>query len=160
MTALSDSGEKTLRFGWREWVALPDLGLPLIKAKIDTGARTSALHAFELHPFEENGRRRIRFRIHPKQRNTEIEMECVADIVDERTVRDSGGHEESRFVIETLVRIGKHEWPIEITLTARDDMSFRMLLGRTAMIDRAVVDPSRSYEVGKKPKKMKTGSTS
>jgi hypothetical protein len=160
MIALSNNGEKTLRFGWREWVALPALGLPLIKAKIDTGARTSALHAFELHPFEENGKRRIRFRIHPKQRNLEIEMECVADIVDERIVRDSGGHEESRFVIETPVRIGKHEWPIEITLTARDDMSFRMLLGRTAMIGRAIVDPSRSYEVGKKPKKKKTGATS
>jgi len=153
MTVLTNNGGKTLCFGWREWVTLPELGLPLIKAKVDTGARTSALHAFELHAFEENGKRRVRFRIHPKQHNSIDETVCVADIVDERVVRDSGGHEERRFVIETPIRMGEHEWPIEITLTSRDDMLFRMLLGRTALKGRAIVDPSRSYQVGKKMKK-------
>lgn len=134
-----------MTLGWREWVALPDLGLDAIKAKVDTGARTSALHAFELRTFEARGIERVEFKMHPNQRDTRTVVVCVADIVDERTVRDSGGHAERRFVIETPVRIGGREWPIELTLTARDDMMFRMLLGRTAMKGRAIVDPSRSY---------------
>ena len=141
--------EKPIKLGWREWVDLPALGLQHIKAKVDTGARTSALHAFELRPFEEGGKRRVEFRMHPNQRDTETVVVCVADVVDERIVRDSGGHSESRLVIETPVSIGGREWPIEITLTARDDMLFRMLLGRTAMKGRAIVDPSRSYLTSK-----------
>jgi hypothetical protein len=138
-----------ITLGWREWVDLPELGLYHVKAKVDTGARTSALHAFELRTFEEAGRQRVEFKMHPNQRDTETVVVCVADVIDERVVRDSGGHREERFVIETPVRIGAREWPIEVTLTARDDMLFRMLLGRTAMKGRAVVDPSRSYLSGK-----------
>jgi hypothetical protein len=92
--------------GWREWVGLEKLGLPSIKAKIDTGARTCALHAFEVHPFSEQGVQRVRFSIHPKQRDTETVITCVADVIDQRDVRDSGGHLENRWVIESEITIG------------------------------------------------------
>lgn len=142
-----------IRLGWREWIDLPELGLSNIKAKIDTGARTSALHAFELRTFEEDGRQRVEFKMHPNQRDRRTVVLCTADIKDEREVRDSGGHREMRWVIETPIFIGGETWNIELTLTARDDMLFRMLLGRTAMRGRAIVDPSRSYLAGKRRKK-------
>jgi hypothetical protein len=145
--------EKPVMLGWREWVRLPELRLDSIKAKVDTGARTSALHAFEVTPFTDAGVRRVRFKMHPNQRDRDTVVECIADIKDERVVRDSGGHKEKRIVIESPVCIGEHSWPIELTLTSRDDMLFRMLLGRTAMRGRAVVNPSRSYMTGKQFKK-------
>jgi len=151
--SLDDNTGIRRTFGWREWVQLPELGLRNIKAKVDTGARTSALHAFEVRPFEEDGRQRVEFKIHPNQRDNDTVKVCVADVIDERVVRDSGGHSEKRWVIETPVRIGKQTWQIELTLTSRDDMIFRMLLGRTALRGRALVDPSRSYRVGKRLKK-------
>jgi hypothetical protein len=135
--------------GWREWVALPELGIAAIKAKMDTGARTSALHTFCIEPFETNGQTRVRFGIHPQMKRQDIEIFCVADVVDQRLVRDSGGHEEKRYVIRTLLRFAGDQWPIEITLTDRDPMQFRMLLGRTALRHRLIVDPSRSYCTGK-----------
>ncbi len=148
-----DESADLLTFGWREWVGLPDLGIRQIKAKVDTGARTSALHAFEVRPFSADGRDRVEFLMHPIQKNTDTVVTCTADILESRVVTDSGGHKEERFVIATTLSIGKSTWPIEVTLTSRDDMLFRMLLGRTAMQNRARVDPARSYLVGKKKRK-------
>lgn len=142
-----------MTLGWREWVSFPELGLPMIKAKVDTGARTSALHAFEIRPFEENGIQRVEFKIHPRQRDNDTVVACTADVIDERIVSDSGGHKGNRWVIRTPLKLGDDTWPIEITLTARDDMKFRMLLGRTAINGRAIVNPAKSYQIGKKPRK-------
>ena len=136
--------------GWREWLALPDLGLKRIKVKVDTGARTSALHAFYLDPFIKGGEEWVRFGIHPEQNNTDLAVECVAKVKDKRVVTDSGGHRDERYVIETSVKLGKENWMAEITLTNRDSMKFRMLLGRTAIAGRYVVNPEASYLLGRK----------
>ena len=135
--------------GWREWVALPDLGLPAIKAKIDTGARTSSLHAFLIEPYQQNGINMLRFLIHPIQKNQNFQVECHCPVYDVREVTDSGGHREMRYVIQSNVSLGNRSWLIELTLTNRDTMSFRMLLGRKAMEDRFLVDPAASYINGK-----------
>jgi hypothetical protein len=142
---LTGKAEEHPRLGWREWVGLPELGIDRIKAKVDTGARTSALHAFAVHAFVEDGRQRVRFSMHPIQKDESTVVQCVADVLDQRVVSDSGGHKESRWVIRTRVDLGTESWPIEVTLTARDDMLFRMLLGRTAIRGRYLVDPARSY---------------
>jgi hypothetical protein len=131
--------------GWREWVALPELGIDAIKAKIDTGARTSALHAYRITVFEDDGRRRVRFAVRPVQRRKQPEVECIADVIDERMVTSSSGHRERRLVIRTPLDVGGRTWPIEITLTDRDEMSFRMLLGRQALRRRVLIDPGRSF---------------
>ena len=135
--------------GWREWLSLPELGIEWIKAKVDTGARTSALHAFELDEYMESGLKMVSFSIHPLQKREDIVHSCVAAVVDERVVSDSGGHREKRYVISTPVRLGEHEWPIEVTLTNRDSMLFRMLLGRTAMAGRFLVQPEASFLFGR-----------
>lgn len=122
-----------MRIGWREWAALPRLGLPAIKAKIDTGARTSALHAWKIDPFTDGGAPWVRFHMHPLQRRTDLSVACDAPVRDCRIVRDSGGHPERRYVIESTLALGGRDWPIEITLTDRDTMRFRMLLGRQAI---------------------------
>jgi hypothetical protein len=138
-----------LRLGWREWAALPDLGLPAIKVKVDTGARTSALHAFYTEKYTLDSVDMVKFLIHPIQKNDDFHIECHAPIIDFREVSDSGGHKEMRYVIETSIVIGTRHWPIELTLTNRDTMLFRMLLGRRAIEAQAVVDPGVSYLNGK-----------
>ncbi|MDQ8040009.1 MAG: RimK/LysX family protein [Rickettsiella sp.] len=131
-----------ITIGWREWVSLPELGIRHLKAKIDTGARTSALHACSVARQKE----KICFIIRPHSRHSPKKIiKCKADLIDEREITDSGGHKELRYVIKTLIVIGKYQWPIEITLTSRDDMRFKMLLGRTALKHRFIVDPGRSY---------------
>ncbi|MDX1902263.1 MAG: RimK/LysX family protein [Gammaproteobacteria bacterium] len=139
-----------LTIGWREWVALPELGIHRIKAKIDTGARTSALHAFALRPFRENNQNKISFDIHPIQHNRDVVITCTADIIDRRMVSDSGGHTEERYVIMTPLLIGSHTWPIEITLTERDSMLFRMLLGRSAIRNHFMINPGKSFMMRKR----------
>jgi hypothetical protein len=137
--------------GWREWVTLSELGVDKIKAKVDTGARTSALHAWHIHEVERNGEPWARFCVHPNQRTMIGEVWCEAPIVDQRKVRNSGGKAEHRYVVETELKLGADAWPIELTLTSRDDMGFRMLLGRTAIRRKLLVDPGRSYLLGGKP---------
>lgn len=149
---MPDKTNTKITLGWREWVQLPELGLQNIKAKVDTGARTSALHAFEVEQFDNDGVRSVRFKIHPNQRDNNTAVVCSAVLIDERVVRDSGGHKEKRLVIATPISIGRHVWAAEFTLTARDDMIFRMLLGRTAIRGRATVDPARSFLIGKRRK--------
>lgn len=135
--------------GWREWVALPDLGIDRIKAKIDTGARTSSLHAFDLERFRRDGREMVRFEAHPLQRDASISITVEAELVDRRSVRSSTGTQTVRPVIETDVSLLGQRWPIELSLIRRDLMGFRMLLGRQAIRGRFVVDPGRSFLGGK-----------
>lgn len=146
-----------IRIGWREWVALPQFNIRAIKAKVDTGARTSALHAYSVERFLHHGAPRVRFMLHPRRLRTDIAVTCECDIVDERTVTDSGGHQERRIVIVTDIVLGRLRYPIELTITDRDTMRYRMLLGRSAMRDRLTVDPSLSYRAGRPqlPRKKK-----
>ncbi|NOT13278.1 MAG: ATP-dependent zinc protease [Methylococcaceae bacterium] len=137
-----------LILGWREWVSLPELDIPLIKVKIDTGARSSALHAFVIDPYRKGGQHWVMFAIHPKQKN-DVSIECHAPIKDRRLVTDSGGHKQRRYVIETRLVLGHMAINAEITLTNRDSMLFRMLLGRTAMNNGFIIDPGASYLLGK-----------
>jgi len=135
---------QSLLIGWQEWCALPRLGLPAVKAKIDTGARTSAIHAFDIATFRRGGELFVRFFIHPLQKNNEVEHVCTARVVDERSVMSSNGHKEHRYVIRTPICLGDQSWEIDITLSNRDPLTFRMLLGRNALKRRVIIDPSRS----------------
>jgi hypothetical protein len=137
--------------GWREWVGLPDLGIEAIKAKVDTGARSSSLHAWDVEGFRRGGRRMVRFRVHPLQRDSRTTVRAEAELVDTRQVRSSSGVVSRRPVIVTAVQLLDLRWDIEITLTRRDAMGFRMLLGRQAIRGRFAVDPGRSYVVGPRP---------
>ncbi len=132
--------------GWREWASLPELGIRRIKAKIDTGARTSALHAFSVELIEAPQKKKVGFIVRLHSRHfPQKKIKCMAELVDIREITDSGGHKEQRCVIKTPLVVGKSCWPIEITLTSRDNMRFKMLLGRTALKGRFIVDPGRSY---------------
>ncbi|MFZ4664956.1 MAG: ATP-dependent zinc protease [Prochlorotrichaceae cyanobacterium] len=131
--------------GWREWVALPDLQTPAIKAKIDTGARSSALHAFDLEILTEAEQTYLRFKVHPQQRSDRGVIETQAPLLEYRAVRSSNGLVEKRPVIQTAIALGDRSWTIDLTLTNRDVMGFRLLLGRQAIRRQFWVDPGRSF---------------
>jgi hypothetical protein len=134
--------------GWREWVALPVFNIERIKAKIDTGARSSALHAFIIDPYQRGGASWVMFAIHPLQKNSDVIVECHAQVKDRRLVSDSGGHKQRRYVIDTQLMLGNFIINAEMTLTNRDSMRFRMLLGRTAMNAQFIINPNASYLQG------------
>jgi hypothetical protein len=138
--------------GWREWVQLPDLGVFEIKAKVDTGAATSSLHAFRVERFERDGVPYVRFEVHPRQRSRKPTIECEAQVVRETSVRNPGGRTERRPVIASTVVVAGVPVDALINLTGRDEMGFRMLLGRRALRNRFVVDPGRSY-LGPRPRR-------
>lgn len=140
--------EQITILGWREWISIPELGIEQIKVKIDTGARTSSIHAFFVDPYYQDQQLRVRFGVHPEQDNTDNSIECDAPVVNQRLVSDSGGHEENRYFILTTLVIGNNQFKTEVNLTNRDTMKFRMLLGRTAMVNRFIVDPLQSYLQG------------
>lgn len=127
---------------------MPDLNMPKIKAKVDTGARTSALHTFWVDAYKKDHQQWVRFAIHPLQNNTDVVVECDAPVKDRRMVTDSGGHKQRRYVIQTSISLGAHTFDAELTLTSRDTMRFRMLLGRTAINGRFLVDSRASYLQG------------
>lgn len=138
-----------VKIGWREWVSLPELSINRIKAKIDSGARTSSLHVEGLELFEEDGHDYARFEVIYGSRNKPKRKACVAKVVEHRNVTDSGGHVHERTVISTEVRIGGENRVAELTLAKREGMKFRMLLGRTTINQGFLVDPSRSYIASK-----------
>jgi hypothetical protein len=146
--------------GWREWIALPSLGIAAIKAKIDTGARSSSLHAFNIETFDRSGKVWVRFDVHPLQRNVAVTVRAEARVLEFRHVRSSSGHQTLRPVIRTDLALGGRRWAVDLTLAARDEMGFRMLLGREALRKRFVIDPSRSFLVGKAAGRKSTGKSS
>lgn len=144
-----DTPATPLRIGWREWLALPDLGIAAIKAKADTGARSSALHVERQEEFERDGERWVRFTVVPASRRRQQPLVCESRVIDERTVTDSSGDRKKRLFIRTRVRLGADDWEIEMNLTNRRGMLFPMLLGRTAMAGRVEIDPGQSFLLGR-----------
>lgn len=137
--------------GWREWAAFPDLGVERINAKIDTGAKSSAIHAFRVSVSESADGPWVEFALHPRRRRKKPEIFCRAPLIDTRLIKSSNGQTEERFVINTPLRMGDQIWPIELTLTNRDAMGYRLLVGRDALARRFMIKPDASYLLGKKP---------
>ncbi len=154
--ATSDKRSIQPAIGWREWVCLPDLGITAIKAKVDTGARSSSLHAYDVEPFDRDGDEYVRFNVHPAQRNSRDFVEAEAKVLEYRSVRSSSGKASMRPVILTHIELLGEKWLVEMTLANRDEMGFRMLLGREAFRGRFLVDAGKSYYGGKPTFKKKT----
>ncbi len=154
MNDIKAKHSKLAVIGWREWVGLPDLGIKAIKAKVDSGARSSSLYAFDVQEFENDGETWVKFKVYPNQSATDVEINSEAKVLDFRSVRSSSGKAETRPTIVTQVELLGSIWPVELTLANRDDMRFRMLLGREAFRGRFLVDAGHSYYGGKlrKPK--------
>lgn len=138
--------KKKILIGWREWVKFPGLGIEKIKAKIDTGARTSTLHALNIAPYiSKSGKNKIKFQVYPEQHNSNYFLNCTANLLEQRNVKNSGGEVEFRYIINTVLCMAGYVWPIELTLTNRDAMGFRLLLGRTALSKRFLISPNQSF---------------
>ena len=151
----SHSSRPVVRAGWREWVGLPDLGVEHIKAKLDTGARSSALHAFDLEEFERDGISWVRFSVHPWQESAEDSHTVELPIHDRRTIRSSTGHVQQRYVVRMRLQLLDRTFPIEVTLARRDAMGFRLLIGREALRRGFVVDSGSSFLGGRPPKQIR-----
>ena len=152
---MSRSTHSNTLTGWREWVSLPDLGVDWIKAKIDTSARTSSLHAFDIQEFERDGEAWVRFRVKPWQDSQEDAVIVESPIHDRRAVRSSSGHAQERLVVQLMIRLVDREVMAEVTLSNRDEMGFRMLIGREALRRGYVVDPARSFLGGRAPREAR-----
>lgn len=152
---MSKTSHSNTLIGWREWVSLPDLGVDWLKAKIDTGARTSSLHAFGIREFERDGEDWVRFWVKPWQHSQDDAVEVECPVRDRREVRSSSGHAQQRFVVELLIRLYDREVLAEVTLSNRDEMGFRMLIGREALRQGYIVDPARSFLGGKAPREAR-----
>lgn len=152
----SESSSRTLPvIGWREWVSLEEFGIPAIKVKVDSGARSSSLHVFKLEEFKRKGKKWARFKVHPVQKNSDVEVEVEAPILEHRSVRSSSGKAQIRPVVLTNISMMGQTWPIEITLASRDKMKFRMLLGRQAFRGRFLLDAGVSYRGWKPHRKVR-----
>ncbi|MHA7872449.1 MAG: ATP-dependent zinc protease family protein [Hyphococcus sp.] len=150
MTAASSrSSKKKPVIGWREWASFPDFDVRSVNAKIDTGAKTSAIHAFRISPFLKNGATWVEFYLHPLQQRRKPEIYCQAPVADIREIRSSNGYVQERYVIRTRLNMGEMSWRIDLSLANRDAMGFRLLLGRDALGKRFLIDPGASYKLGK-----------
>ncbi|MFK7937958.1 MAG: 30S ribosomal protein S6--L-glutamate ligase [Roseovarius sp.] len=141
-----DTQAKDLQLGWEEWIGLPDLGVPALRAKVDTGARTSALHAFDIETFGSAAKPKVRFTVHPIPGRDDLVIPCSAPLIDRREVVSSNGEKESRYVIESTLEVAGQKWPIEITLTNRATMTNRMLLGRQALRDNISINATERFQ--------------
>lgn len=146
-----------IAIGWQEWVSLPELNIPAIKAKIDTGAKTSSLHAFDIEPYQHNGQLYVNFLVHPLQADTSIRIACRAPVIDMRGVMSSNAQIENRYVIKSWLCLGSAKWEIELTLSNRDPLRFRMLLGREALRSKVLIDPSKSLCTANPSKRILKG---
>lgn len=144
----TDSASHTIA-GWREWVALPDLGVPWLKAKLDTGARSSAIHAFDIEPFDREGEDWVRYSLHPWQKTADEAVGCESRIIGRRSIRSSSGHSDVRYVVSMDISLVGRVVTSEVTLSRRDEMGFRMLVGREALRQGFLVDPAHSYLGGR-----------
>lgn len=140
--------QRKMVIGKEEWCSLPGLGLPAIKARVDSGAKTSSLHAVNIRPYEEGEVTWVKFDIHPVQNNMKLVQKCKGRVVDQRIVKSSSGEKEKRYVILTPIELDGEQWDIEVTLTNRDSMGYRMLIGREAMTGRVLIDPEASFCLG------------
>lgn len=140
--------EKKIIVGSAEWFRFPQLGIPAIAARIDSGAKTSAIHAFNIQPFKRDGQPWVSFEVHPLQDNRRAVVRCEAAVVDRRIVKSSIGISEKRYVIRATLHANDAAWDIELTLANRDSMGYRMLLGREAMAGRMLVDPDAAFCMG------------